>query len=1573
MRPDADPTADPARLQERIVALEYERQSSREQVEAAQVLTEIAVELAATLDPAQVTPRIVSAGCRLLHGRLCTLYRLDPASGSLTCVAVAGDLDPQRWIGHRLPAGAGVAARAIAARAPVVVPDMLTDPEVVLPEWLRERARAENLRAVTAVPLVSRGEPVGALVVADEAGRVPGAEALPLLTAFAAQAAIALDNARLYSATQLQLAERIRTEETLARYRFLADQAHDIVLCLRRDGRILEANRAAVTAYGYSPQELLSLTILDLRAPETQPLTQAQMAQADAEGILFETVHRRKDGSTFPVEVSSRGTALGGERVLVSIIRDISTRKQAQVALAAQLERLEAVRAVTVEITRELDLPALLDLIVRRAVDLAGADSGVLRLWDEDAQLLVPVSWTGFTEEPGPFQFRLGEGVAGEAARRRGGLIVNDFRHSPYATSRLLDLTSHVAVLAEPLVFGDRLVGVLSVSRKDEGTPFTEESRETLSLFAGQATIAIENARLHTAAIRRGRELEALLGATRSLMSGLDLQGTLHRIVTEASRMAGTPHVSVMLVDKTANTLQVAAQTGDPMPAGFTIPLGMDLSGIVAQTGEPLSSPDTPNDPRSLLAERDRGLGLLSYLGLPIKVRSEVLGVLTFDTTTPRRFTPQEITYLTSFADQAAIALENARLYAAAAHRAAELAALQEVGQAITARLELPAVLEAVVAGVTRLLGNPFAQIILWDEDGQSLRYGAAIGPEAERVRAQTFALGRGINGVVAATRQPMVLDDYQSSPYVVPECADVVATITVPILFEGRLLGVLHSHTTQAGRRFSLEELHQLRMLADQAAIAIENARLHGAAVRREEELRALLRATSSAMSGPDLQTILDRIVEEAAAITRCAHVKLMLVDQETQTLRPGALKGTTLPPDFQMPVGRGLSGRVAASGEPLFVSDPGADPENVLAQADRDVGVATYLGLPVKTGDRVLGVLTFNTTTPHTYSGDELAYLGSFASQAAIAIEKAELLREEQSRRQQLEAIEAISAEMTRELDLPRLLDIIARRARELVGATACAVWLWNEADSTLSVQAWSGHGEGGEAIRLRLGEGVTGEAARRREGLIVNDYRSSRFAHPHFLAWAPHRTVLAEPLLYRDRLLGVIAMDHLDGEQIFRVRDRHVLRLLAAHAVIAIENARLFAELSRSYRELQRAQDELIQSEKLRALGQLAAGVAHDLNNILAAVLGQAQLLRLRIPDRGVQEALATLENAATDGAHIVRRLQDFARRRARSELAPMDLAAAVQEALEITRPRWRDEPQRRGHVIAITTALEGLPAILGHPAEVREAVTNLILNAVDAMPRGGTLTFSGRRAPRETGRDQGPAPAQGTPASGPAAAGDEWVELTIADTGTGMSEEVRGRIFEPFFTTKGVRGSGLGLSVVYGIMERHGGQIALETALGQGTRVTLRFQAAASPVPTPRTETAAASTPLRVLLVDDDPAVRQTVGSLLRTIGHQTVEADGGAAGILRLGESAVDLVVTDLGMPEVTGWDVARAAKAHDPRLPVILLTGWGDQIVPDSSRRGLVDRILGKPFRLEELRRAIAELQTARSATGRPE
>jgi PAS domain S-box-containing protein len=585
---------------------------------------------------------------------------------------------------------------------------------------------------------------------------------------------------------------------------------------------------------------------------------------------------------------------------------------------------------------------------------------------------------------------------------------------------------------------------------------------------------------------------------------------------------------------------------------------------------------------------------------------------------------------------------------------------------------------------------------------------------------------------------------------------------------------------------------------------------------------------------------------------------------------------------------------------------------------------------------------------------------------------------------RTEQIEAIRAVSAEMTRELDLNTLLGLIARRVTELVGNKQGGVWLWDESHRRLTCSAWTGAGGWRGAPPVGLGEGLVGIVAQRREGMIVNEYPR----WPHAYAVAPGATeiaaAMAEPLLYRDRLVGVLHLASEPGEREFTETDRALLRIFADHAAVAIENARLFAELNASYRDLQQAQDELIRSEKLRALGQMAAGMAHDLNNMLATILGQAELLRLRTQSPEIREGLKPLETAAADGAEVIRRLQDFARQRSGTRLEPCDLPELVREVLEITRPRWQDEPQRQGNVISVRASLDSLPPVLGHAPEIREVLTNLIFNAVDAMPQGGVLEITGSVAPSGPGADERPdnwgdaSQSSGTEPEISARAHDctvgaaEHVDLVVSDTGIGMPEDVRARVFDPFFTTKGMKGSGLGLSVAYGIMERHRGSIRVTSAPGRGTSIRLRFQAAPHPAaPAPVERPSISRPPRRLLVIDDETAVRETLVDLLRTAGHQVVDAAGGAAGVASLDGRPFDLVLTDLGMPEVTGWDVARAVKASRPEIPVVLMTGWGELVAGEQSDKAQVDRILGKPVRLEDLLGVIQEL-TVRCTSGSP-
>jgi CheY-like chemotaxis protein len=329
---------------------------------------------------------------------------------------------------------------------------------------------------------------------------------------------------------------------------------------------------------------------------------------------------------------------------------------------------------------------------------------------------------------------------------------------------------------------------------------------------------------------------------------------------------------------------------------------------------------------------------------------------------------------------------------------------------------------------------------------------------------------------------------------------------------------------------------------------------------------------------------------------------------------------------------------------------------------------------------------------------------------------------------------------------------------------------------------------------------------------------------------------------------------------------------------------------------------------------------------------------QLLQRKLQDPTFQRWLAIVEQAALDGAQTVRQIQEFTRVRRDQPTQTVEVNQAVRDAVEMTRARWQDEAQSRGVPIRLALELGPVPSVDGQPSELREVLTNLILNAVDALPQGGDI----RIATRER-------------------AG--WVEIIVADTGVGMSDSVRRRIFEPFFSTKGPSGTGLGLAMVYGIVSRHGGEILVETAEAAGSTFTIRLPVGRVPsAPAPRTPVAG-SDPVRVLVIDDEPFVRDTLGEILRQQHHQVVVANDGASGLARFRESRFDLVMTDLAMPGMSGWQVARAVKATRPQVPVVLVTGWGVEVQPDEMQTHGVDRVMTKPFRFEDVQEVVASFR----------
>jgi len=392
-----------------------------------------------------------------------------------------------------------------------------------------------------------------------------------------------------------------------------------------------------------------------------------------------------------------------------------------------------------------------------------------------------------------------------------------------------------------------------------------------------------------------------------------------------------------------------------------------------------------------------------------------------------------------------------------------------------------------------------------------------------------------------------------------------------------------------------------------------------------------------------------------------------------------------------------------------------------------------------------------------------------------------------------------------------------------------------------------------------------------------------------------------------------------------------------------------------------ELREAQKAIMQQERLKALGQMASGIAHDINNALSPIMGFADLIHLT--ENALSEKskrhLRHIQTAAEDIAHIVSRLRDFYRTRDEEEkLLPINLNKVVEQIIEMTAPRWRTMPQNEGVTIEMQRDFDpDLPKMAGLESELREVLTNLVINAVDAMPEGGTITVRTRTLKEGRAKE-----APTTNATG------QSIILEVSDTGMGMDEETRVRCLEPFFSTKGHRGTGLGLSMVYGVVERHEGEIEIDSVLGKGTTMRLIFPVRLIESVKPAEPPANSKVqPLHILCIDDEPLQCEMVKELLERDGHRVQTADNGESGVTAFRtaigrQQPFDIVITDLGMPYVDGREVARIIKQGSPHTPVIMLTGWGEFMSDDETDLDDFDEILNKPPRLGTIREMFRRL-----------
>ena len=1051
------------------------------------------------------------------------------------------------------------------ARQALAVPDPVITPDPMACTACPLRFPYRGAAALT-VRMAYGGRVYGVLSVALPAGIPPSSEEQRLLAEVASDLAFALHS--------LEQEEALRESEE--RFRLLAEHALTGIYLIQ-DGLLRYVNPAGARMFGYEPEELIDrLGPLDVVAPEDREQVAENIRKrltGEALSVRYTVQGLRKDGSRFPCEVLGTRVEYRRRPAILGTVLDLTDRVRAEEAVRRQAAQTEALRQIGLELFAQTDLNVLLPSIVRRALDLVGGSAGGLYLYRPEADVLEWVVSVGPDQPPLGTCLRPSEGgIACRVWETGRPFWVDDYQHWEGRAARYADYP-WTAVIGVPVRRGEEMLGVL-VLLADPPRTFSPADADVLELFAAQTAVALTNARLYEEVRREREHLDFLHQLGQRLSATLDVRAVAREALGALRAMTEADQGVICLAEPGTSRLRIIAATGhdeasvEELDRRLQPRVGQGLTGWVALHRQAAVVDDVSRDDRWLVV---RGMDeeVRSAVSVPLLFGEELVGVMTLGSLREVAFTPDHVRLLEAAGAVLAGALLNARLYEQERAARQRLEALYRIGQAVNSTLDPALILDQLTDEAMRATGATHGSVLVPDPERGVFERRSLRGyspEERSRAIAQPLSLDIGINGRAYRLRQGVYVPDVRQDPNYFPLISTTRSELVLPLMRGDRILGLLDLQSPQVDA-FRDVDMGFLRALADQVAVALENARLYQEERRRSQE-QEILALIATALNTLQVRRAFPILVRGLQELTGCDRVAVALLEDDRAHYRisvlempyPVLTEGTVLPLSTT-PVWDDLLG-----GQPHFCPDMGAEVEYEAIRALYDAGFRSYVSLPLWAGGRVIGALHLVSLREQNFRREQVPVLQRVADALAAAIENERLYRAEREQRELAQALAESAAVITRTLDPTQMLEQIIEQVARVVPGDAFNVMLVE--DGSARIVRWRGYeGFGAEewvaAAVLPVADLPNlWEMVRTGEPVLVPDTH----ADPHWirvegLDWI--RSYVAAPVVVRGTTVGFLNVDGTRPHQ-FGPADAARLKAFADQVAIALENARLYTEL-------------------------------------------------------------------------------------------------------------------------------------------------------------------------------------------------------------------------------------------------------------------------------------------------------------------------------------------------------------------------------------------------------------------------